>query len=421
MSHRGRTALRRRRGAVAIMMAVMMPVVLAASGLGIDYGVWQRESIRLQLATDAAAMGAGRLLSAQTASAEDFRVAAMAEFDAVSGNSWIGTLDPLPTIDVAVDWSSVTVTFTSLADSYFSRAVGVSPPTLHATARSGLIVQQTSCVLALNGSASQAILVDNMGSITATGCGIFSNSNAATAIYLNSGTLNAQSIGAVGGVAHSNSGSNTLTPTGSSGEAAQTDPFAGAQPPEPGGCSYNNASFTAWRATPYQFTQAANVFCGNTTIGGNASTDTFEPGVYYVVNGNLTFNNAAITQAAGVSFILTGSNPGAFSWTNYSNTATTMTAPTTGPTAGMLVWQTCPASGSAPASSMAGGSTLQMGGQFYAPCGALNLSNNAHLVAAPNTQMGVVAATMHVAGSASISANWTGGGGQSSGMVTLLQ
>lgn len=232
----------------------------------------------------------------------------------------------------------------------------------------------------------------------------------------------AKSIGAVGIVAKSNSGSNTMTPAGTNDQAAVADPLAGMQAPTAGACSYTNASFTAWQATPYQFTQSANVFCGNTTIGGNSSTDTFAPGIYYVVNGSLTFNNATITQASGVSFVLTGANPGAFSWTNYSNSPTTITAPTTGPTAGIAVWQTCPASGTAPANSMAGGSTLQMGGQFYTPCGALNINNDAKLVAAPGSAMGVVANTMHVSGSGAISANITSGGsGSAAGQIALIQ
>ena len=414
-------AMRRRRGAVAVMMAVMMPVVLAAAGVGIDYGIWQREAVRLQLAADVAAMGAGRLLAAQTASKTDLQNAAMAEVDAVTSGRWIGRLNRTPTVSVAPDWSSVSVTLNSQADSYVTRIIGVRGPALHASATAGRLVQTTSCVLALNGTASQAILVDNMGSITATGCGIFSDSSAGNAIYLNSGALVASTIGAVGIVAKSNSGSNTMSSTVSSGAAAQADPMAGRTPPTPGGCSYNNASFTAWRATPYQFTQSANVFCGNTTIGGNNTTDMFEPGIYYVVNGNLTLNNATITQAQGVTFVLTGSNPGAFGWTNYSNTSTAITAPTTGPTAGVVVWQAAPASGNAPANTMNGGSTLQMNGLFYAPRGALNISNNAKLVAPSGGQLGVVTDTMHISGSGAITANWTGGSGSTAGQIALLR
>jgi hypothetical protein len=142
-------------------------------------------------------------------------------------------------------------------------------------------------------------------------------------------------------------------------------------------------NFTAWASNPYSFTQTntvqlaqtnssnvyGNVFCGNVTIGGNGSTDTFAPGIYYIYNGSLTFNNADITSANGVTFVLTGTNPGSFNWTNYSNT-TTLSAPTTGDTAGITVWQTgSTASGSTntiTTDAFNGGSTLQLGGAFYA-------------------------------------------------------
>jgi Flp pilus assembly protein TadG len=420
MTQRGSVTMLRRRGAVAVLIAVMLPVLIAAAGLGVDTGTWQREEIRLQLATDAAAMGAGRLLAGQTASMAQFQAAAMLEAKAVSAQNWVGTLNQTPTVSVAANWTTVTVTLTSQANSYFSPLIGFAAPALSASATSGLSVSSSACVLALSTSAAPAIAVNNMGSITATGCGIFSDSNSVQAIYLNSGTLSATSIGAVGTVAKSNSGSNTLTPAGSNGQAAQANPFSALQAPTAGACNYNNASFTAWRATAYQFTQSANVFCGNTTIGGNSSTDTFAPGIYYVVNGSLTFNNAIVTQAQGVSFVLTGSSPGAFSWTNYSGT-TPMSAPTTGATAGILVWQTCPASGSAPANSMAGGSTLQFTGQFYAPCGALNISNNAQLKAAPGASMGVVASTLSVVGSGGIAATSNSGPGSVPSQLALLR
>jgi Flp pilus assembly protein TadG len=420
MTQRGSVTMRRRRGAVAVLIAVMMPVLLAAAGLGVDVGIWQREEIRLQLATDAAAMGAGRLLAGQTASMAQFQAAAMLEADAVSAQRWVGTLNPTPTVSVAANWTTVTVTLNSQAAGYFSPLIGFTAPALSASATSGLSVTSAACVLALNTSASPAIAVNNMGSITTTGCGIFSDSDALQAIYLNSGTLIATSIGAVGTVAKSNSGSNTMTPAGINGQAAQANPFSALQAPTAGACNYNNASFTAWQATAYQFTQSANVFCGNTTIGGNSTSDTFAPGIYYVVNGSLTFNNADVTLATGVSFVLTGSSPGAFSWTNYSGT-TAMSAPTTGATAGILVWQTCPASGTAPANSMAGGSTLQFTGQFYAPCGALNISNDAILKAAPGASMGVVANTISVVGSGAIVATSNSGPGSVPSQLALLR
>ena len=412
--------MRDRRGAIAVMIAIMIPVLLAVAGLAVDLGVWYRESVRLQLAADAAAEGAAWLLQGQTARTSDFQAAALIEVNGVTGGSWIGTLSKPVAVSVAADWSQVTVTLTSTADRYLTGMIAVSAPALSATATAGIHVQ-SACILALSTSAAPAIRVDNMGSLRASGCGIFSNSAAANAIYLNSGTISGKSVGAVGGIARSNSGSNTFSPSQGNPDAPpQGDPYSSLPAPRPGSCNYTNASFTANQPSPYKFTQSKNVFCGTTTIGGNNTTDTFDPGTYYVVNGDLVFNNAAITQAQGVTFVLTGSSPGAFSWTNYSNTTTTMTAPTAGALAGVLVWQQCPASGSGKANSFAGGSTLQVSGEFYAPCGAVNLSNNAKLTTASGGSMGVVANTIYATGSGGISA---AGSGSTSGaaQITLLQ
>jgi hypothetical protein len=293
-----------------------------------------------------------------------------------------------------------------------------------------------------------AIRVDNLGRIQTSGCAIHANSTAsgnatAAAIYLNSGTLSGSANSTPGKFCVSNSGSNTIAPAlagsgarcASPASAVQADPFAGLAVPAPSqtACSVNatygvcckppitgtvsgvastatnvvNQSYTAWQATPRTFSAAGGgVFCGNTTIGGNGASDQFEPGIYYVVNGNLTFNNSNVTLANGVSFVLIGNNggnPGAISWTNYSNTYV-LSAPATGPTAGILFWQTCKADGTAPANAMAGGSTLTMTGAFYAPCGALNLSNNIQMNAASGASMRVIANTIYAAGSAGINA-----------------
>jgi Flp pilus assembly protein TadG len=413
-----------RRGTVAVMTALMLPALLGAAGLAIDLGAWYRESVRLQLAADAGAEGAARLLSAQTATTSQFQAAALLEANGVTGGTMIGTLHTPVTVSVKSDWSQVTVTLTTTANIYFANAVGLAAPSITASATAGVTVTPpAACVLALSGTASPAIQVDNAGSIVATGCPIFSDSTAAKSIYLNSGTLKGTSVGSAGGVITSNSGSNTLSPSpGVSYAASESDPFSAMTVPSYGSCNYsNNPSFTAWQATPYQFTQSANVFCGNTTIGGNGTSDTFAPGTYYVVNGNLTFNNADVTSATGVTFVLTGTSPGAFSWTNYSNT-TTMTAPTTGTLAGILVWQTCNSSGSDPASTFAGGSTLQATGTIYTPCGALDLSNNIKLTANSGGSFGVVAQTIYATGSASLSTTASGSGSSSSTVqIVLLQ
>jgi Putative Flp pilus-assembly TadE/G-like len=365
-------------------------------GLAVDVGYVYVEHQRLQAAVDAAAIGAALLLPSSPSNATLQAAALQAVTDA-AGGAMIGTLNT--PITVSRTSSSVTVTLVSASQGFFTQAF----PTLMSASATAGTKSSTSCVLALASAVVDAIQVDNMGSITGSSCGIFSDSSSSASIYLNSGTIRGTSVGAVGGVQRSNSGSNTLSPAPVSGAVAKPDPYASRTVPTYGSCNYNNASFTAWRSGPYQFTQSQNVFCGNTTIGGNGTTDTFAPGVYYVVNGNLTFNNAGVTSASGVTFVLTGTSPGAFSWTNSSGTYQ-MSAPISGATAGILVWQTCGSGGISPASQFAGGSTLQISGAIYAPCGELQLSNNAQIVTATGGFVSVVADTIDVTGSAGIAA-----------------
>jgi Flp pilus assembly protein TadG len=414
--------MRRRRGTVAVLTALALPALMGAAGMAIDMGVWYREYVRLQLAADAGAEGAARLLPAQTSSNAAYQAAALIEVNGVTGNTMIGTLHTPVTVSVAANYSQVTVTLSSTADSYFARALHLSGPAISVSATAGIVTSAPpACLLALSKTAQYGIKVDGMGSLIASGCPVFSDSSSATAIYLNSGTIKGSSVGAVGGVSQSNSGSNTLSPAGSSYQSSESDPYSGLTVPSYGSCNYTNASFTSYQSTPYQFTQAKNVFCGNTTIGGNGSSDTFAPGTYYIVNGNLTFNNANVTSAAGVTFVLTGSSPGALSWTDYSGT-TTMTAPSTGPLAGILFWQTCGTSGSDPANTMAGGSTFQASGAIYAPCGALNLSNDVQVKPTATGNLSVVAQTIYATGSATLTTNGAGGSsGSASYQIVLLQ
>lgn len=428
---------RNRQGVAGVWFAVTLPCMIMAAAIGLNVSEWMLAASELQVVADIAAQG-GAMQYEATTNAQDAAnyAASLAEANGATGTSlrsWNSTTQTLTDNNITVmiapspfvaanTWVHVTV----------KRSIAIAFPIANSTITTHIqtataVAEESStpsssgggCIVALNPTASEAIRADNMGVLNSIGCPIASNSNASNAVYLNSGTISGSSVSAVGGIVVSNSGSNTFSPSpGISGAAAAADPFSTMTAPTPGACSYNNASFTAWQSTAYSFTQSANVFCGNTTIGGNSTTDTFAPGIYYFVNGNVTFNNANITLASGVTFVVTstpGNNPGALSWTNYSNTIN-ISAPTTGPTAGVAIWQTCPSGGgSAPANTMAGGSTLDISGAFYAPCGALNLSNNVQMDTASGGWMKVIASTIYASGSAGINASYPTGSSGGSG------
>ena len=461
---------RSRGGTVSLWLAMAVPVFLVAGGVALNVGeamlMRQRVQLAADLAAQAGAISYGRDVDAQRAAGIAADVASLNGASVPVSRSWNAASKTLTAGQATVSLgagvtdasrTAVTVTVARPMDLAFAALVGTATRTVTATGvaeawnlPSGGGSGSGTCVLALHPSAAAAIRVDNMGRIDNAGCDIFANSTAAgtgasAAIYLNSGTLRGKTIATPGKACLSNSGSNTVSPTIpnngciSPAAAPRADPFGALAlpaPSQPPGCavnatygaccippvtgtvgSYNgaqtnvvNASYTAWQATTRTFSPAnGGVFCGNTTIGGNGATDSFAPGVYYVINGNLTFTNSNIVSANGVSFVLigrNGGNPGAISWTNYSNTMA-LTAPGSGPTAGIVFWQGCKADGTAPTNTMAGGSTLTMGGAFYAKCGALSMTNNIQMNAASGATFQVVARTIYVAGSAGINASAT--------------
>ncbi len=94
-----------------------------------------------------------------------------------------------------------------------------------------------------------------------------------------------------------------------------SDPFAGLADPTPGPCDYNSHNGSG--------TLSPGVYCGGLSASG--SDLTFEPGTYYIVDGNLnisSINNVTCNCAAsgsGVTFVLTGTTPADIGTSNFSS------------------------------------------------------------------------------------------------------
>lgn len=406
-----RAFLRNRRGSVAVMTAILLTPMLGAVALVTDGSTWLLEQHRLQIAADAAAHAAAMQLTNtafQTNSPSAFATLVANEAKAATGGgTLIGTM-ATPTISVGSGYASVTVTLTSTADTFFASAIKVTAGTLHATATAGLTAG--TCVLTLSPT-GQSLTVGGTygsGSIKTSGCSVFSNSSSSSAIYVSTTptSINAvsSSIGTHGGYKDDKgcTGTSCFSSVPVTGATAQTDPMIAKNYalPSTGNCTYTNYTATAYKSTAYAL--QPGTYCGTTAIGGNGSTDTFAPGTY-VFTGNVTINGANITQASGVTFVVTGAtssaNAGTFTWTN--NSAATLTAPTTGAYAGLLFWQTC-ASGAASGSNgnglidFNGGSTLTASGTVYAPCGTVQVDNNAQVTTASSSSFAVISAMLNV-------------------------
>jgi hypothetical protein len=188
-----------------------------------------------------------------------------------------------------------------------------------------------TCILGLSPQPSQIDVTFNGNTtVTANNCDVDADSPSASSVNTNGGgTVHATNVRTVGGV----SGGNIFV-TGKiyTQQASIPDPYASRQIPKmPSFSSQNNWSGNISNPT------GITAFNGDVRVSGNT---TLAPGIYMINNGSFSMAGQNTLTGNGVTIILTSSNPssdnGVFSITGGG--ALNITAPTTGPTAGIAFW-----------------------------------------------------------------------------------
>ncbi len=253
----------------------------------------------------------------------------------------------------------------------FSAILG-NPTGLVVARSTAALIGASDCIYALNPSVSGAVSVGGSANLTSS-CGIFVNSNNASALGTNGGgTISAPEYDVVGGV----STHYTLTPAANTGVSPQSDPLASLPAPAtaPYTCDYKNYHASNW-SNP---TLNPGVYCGGINVGNN--TYTLNPGMYILVGGGLsTQSSNSQIIGDGVTFYNTfgSTNQGNQTYSPISiaaNSNVSLKAPHTGTYAGILFFE----DRSAPASSdtYGGGSSAVYEGVIYAKNAAITMYGN---------------------------------------------
>ena len=198
----------------------------------------------------------------------------------------------------------------------------------------------------------------NSATIRAPSCGIISNG----IMNLNSDTITAASIGAVGQI---NVNSSTFPEASPSVGIAASDPcptiascaYLTANTPATTPCTYSNLSLNSWTGT-----LSPGVYCQSVNM--NSCNVTLQPGLYVFTNG-LNANSTTFT-GSGVTLYIAQSS------LNANSSTFNLTSPTTGNYAGMLVYQ--PASNNSSANLNSSGSS-DIRGAIYMPTGTLTTNS----------------------------------------------
>ncbi|HEY2050785.1 MAG TPA: pilus assembly protein TadG-related protein [Caulobacteraceae bacterium] len=381
-----------RRGVSAVVLALSLSSILGTAGLAVDAGVWYNDKRTLQGVADLAAWSAAQTYGTDV---QNNIAAAAAITDAQNAAQAVATANGVHGVTVAVNSPAASGPNTGVAgtfevilrkpESLFFSSQYLKSLTVAARAVSEYTTTTTGsgspgCILALNTLEIDHGAKVTSANLTTSGCGIDVNGAekgpSTYAFTVDSGAqVTVDSLNVVGGTS---ANSNQLTVTGSdvqSGGKVTPDPYAGitlanvesAAPGPTCPASTNPTSVsgtTSNSASPT--TISPGYYCGGLSISGDV---TLSPGVYVVSGG--TFNvgdGATATATSGVTIILTGNATVDID----SGGELDITAPTTGPTAGLAFYGDPANTGTM---TFSDGSKVNANGAFYFPAATVSFAS----------------------------------------------
>jgi Flp pilus assembly protein TadG len=380
------------RGNVLVLTALGMPILVGGAGFGVDTAQWYLWKRELQTAVDSAALS-GAYSHAQNKAYEasaDAELARNVDVVQLTGKS-----------TQLVDWNGgsgngVQVTARTQRRLPFSSIFLDAAPTIEARATAAVITAGNHCMTALDEEAENAVEIDGHA-LVSLGCGIASNSRAASAITLSgSARVNASPLSAVGGITADAAhlvGTSTIRPY----STEQNNPFEGVATP----ASFSPQTYSRPQGKDKKepTTLLPGTYTGNLSLQDNA---VMSPGLYILDGGVMSVNANAVLKGTGVTIVLkNGASIQLNGGSEISLTAPTSTANgVPASLVGVLIFEdqaTTPTP--APTSTINGNANMHLGGAIYLPSQKMEISGNA----SPTTDcLLLVSKKIKVTGSAEI-------------------
>jgi len=389
-------------GATLATTAILLFTLLGFVGLGIDLGAAFTLRRSAQNAADSAALSAAVDAADQGKQLDQQAKAVAAKYGLVDGKGGVSVQvhTPPSTGPNVGDKDSTEVIIQRPAVGFFSLLFTPNPPPIRARAvATSNLGKGSGCLMALNPKAAQAVLFNGIPTVNLQNCTLYDNSNSSTALLLNGGvTINADRVEVVGGILKN--GTVNINAGVETGAAPTLDPYATDPLPAYNGCDQNSAvvnsgsrTFNASPGRPY-------VFCNGLIVNGGSVN--FGPGIYVMNGGSFILNGSTGATANGATFIFT--NGATFTFN--SGTNINLSAPTSGPTKGKLIWVD-PKGGGGQVTLNAGSNQVYTGA-VYLPGRQLILNGGTQVVNSACTQ--IIADTMIINGDVALATNCGGTG-----------
>lgn len=357
---------RDRRGNYAVITALMSPVLIGSAGLATEGGMWMYVHQSLQGAADSAALSAAALYALNTSGNLDNQAQSVVStygYTVGTSGTTVTVNRPPATGAYTGNTKAIEVIVTTQQSRLLSSLFSTGNVTLSGRAVAVPGNDGTGCVLSLNPTVSGGVTSKGSSGITLTQCSVFDDSNNSSAL-INGGaaTIDALSVNVVGQVS---GGSGITTTQGvNTGISAIPDPYADVVMPTAGSCDHNNMTYKT------TVTIDPGVYCNGIQLNAGAVV-TMNPGIYFIDRGSLQMAGGSTLQGTGVTIIFTSTTGSNYASATINGGATlAITAPTTGPTAGIALFgdRNMPTSNTY---KFNGGTNQVIGGAVYFPKGTL--------------------------------------------------
>lgn len=378
---------RSRRASVVTYFAVALPVLIGAVGMSVDVADWHVNRRVAQSTADASAVAGALELVRSGSSGVDTAATIGAEKNGYGGTSGESLTINYPPASgsYAGDGDAVEVIYSRTVRTLFSRLFFKDSTVIKARAVARARIDDT-CVWSLDPTVTSALKFSG-GGTASYDCGIMANSSDPSAItQTGGGCVTATNVRVVGGYSGS-----CIQPTPLTGIKPVEDPFATLEFPSYSGCDYTN-NFTA--NSGETLVLQPGVYCGNISAVSTGQIQ-FEPGNYILDNVSMNFGGqSVVTGLGGTTFFMTQPTSGSATIGVQAGATVNLTAPTTGPYAGILFYEDRNAPKSI-TNSLTGGATMNLDGIIYMPDQNLKFSGGS---ATDNSSSILIADTIEFTG-----------------------
>ena len=367
-----------RRGSVAVHIGLMVIAIIGMAALGSEIVLVLYKHRQMQMVADAAALSASTALSKgfpADLNVEARAIAAEAGFVNGVGGTTV-TLNHPPLSGALAGNSQAVEVIVAQPQTLYMASVfgsGIFNVGARSVAKAGA---GTGCVLQLLAGRNPGVNISNGATVTMTQCGLSVDATGAQALKVTgAAVLNAQSVSVSGQTEITNGASINATDGVKNLQPAVADPYAGVtMPAMPAGCDFTTKTY-AHSATTQALLTPGSVYCNGLAFTNDAIV-TMAAGIYYIDRGAFAIGGATKVTATGVTIVLTSSTGAGYAWTTIGNGANvTMSAPTTGATAGIVFFGDRRAPITTSANDFGGGAAINFTGAIYLPTVRVTFSN----------------------------------------------